>query len=188
MARLPYLNKEDLPPEHQSILDRPINLNRILANSPECRQATSGTGKYIRFGSKLDPRLRELAILQVGYLARAPYEWSHHIKIAHEFNISDDDICDLVAMNEGKPTKFDRNTHAVLTAAHEMTVDGAISAATFESLRSFLDNALLIDLVVTISHYNGVVRLLASLGVDVEDSYLPYLEKFPLPATPATAR
>ena len=188
MARLPYLNKEDLPPEYQSILDRPINLNRILANSPACRKATSETGQYIRYGSKLEARYRELAILQVGYLARAPYEWSHHIKIAHEFDISENDIAELVALNEGKPTSFDPKTLAVLTAAREMTVDGAISATTFEQLRAFLDNALLVDLVVTISHYNGVVRLLASLQVDVEESYIPYLKKFPLPTTPAAAR
>jgi alkylhydroperoxidase family enzyme len=187
MARLPYLNKEDLPPEYQSILDRPINLNRILANSPACRKASSETGQYIRFGSKLDPRLRELAILQVGYLARAAYEWSHHIKIAHEFNISEDNIGELVALNEGKATNFDANTLTVLDAAREMTVGGAISKPTFEALRGFLNNSLIVDLVVTIAHYNGIVRLLASLEVDVEDSYLPYLEKFPLPTTPATA-
>jgi hypothetical protein len=36
--------------------------------------------------------------------------------------------------------------------------------------------------VMTISFYNGVVRLLATLELDVEEEYLPYLDEFPLPA------
>ena len=39
----------------------------------------------------------------------------------------------------------------------------------------------MVDLVVTIAHYNAMVRVLATLEVDIEDSYLPGLEKFPLP-------
>ncbi len=44
-----------------------------------------------------------------------------------------------------------------------------------------LDNELLTDLVVTISFYNGLVRLLETMQVDVEEDHLPYLDEFPLP-------
>jgi alkylhydroperoxidase family enzyme len=181
MARLPYLDKKDLAPEHQDLLDRPINLNRILVNSPEARRAGQAMGKYLRYDSKIEPRLRELAILQVGYLARAAYEWSHHIKIGHEFGVSDEDIADLIKDTDGKPSKLDDKARTSIKAAREMTLDGAISEQTFNKLQSFLDNAAIIDLVYAIAHYNGIVRLLASLQVDVEPEYQPYLDKFPLP-------
>ena len=42
--------------------------------------------------------------------------------------------------------------------------------------------------MLTIAFYNGVVRLLASLQIDVEDKYLGYLEEFPLPASPPAGR
>ena len=58
--------------------------------------------QFIRFGSKLDPRLRELAILQVGWLARSPYEWSHHVKLGHDFGVTDDDIRALIDDTAGK--------------------------------------------------------------------------------------
>jgi alkylhydroperoxidase family enzyme len=70
----------------------------------------------------------------------------------------------------------------VLKAAREMTNDLAISEATFAALRKDLDNERVVDLVITISFYNAVVRLLASLQIDVEPEYQPYLEEFPLPA------
>ena len=63
-----------------------------------------------------------------------------------------------------------------------MTRDLAISDATFAGLRASLDNERTVDLVVTIAFYNAVVRVLASLQVDVEDGYRRYLDEFPLPA------
>ena len=65
MARVPYLEQSDLAPEDQDLLKRPIWLAKALVNSPKAARAFFGLGGYIRHGSKLDPRLRELAILQV---------------------------------------------------------------------------------------------------------------------------
>jgi alkylhydroperoxidase family enzyme len=176
MARLPYLDRADLPPEQQDLLDRNINLYRMLTHSPGAARAFSGLGTFIRHKSKLDPRLRELAILQVGWLARAPYEWSHHIKIGYDFGVTDDDIQALIT-----GTPLDPPAQMVLLAAREMTTDMTISDSTFAALRTHLDEECLLDLVMTISFYNGVVRLLAALQIDVEDSYRVYLEKYPLP-------
>jgi hypothetical protein len=39
----------------------------------------------------------------------------------------------------------------------------------------------LTDLFITIAYYNGLVRLMAALQIDVEDEYLAYLDDFPLP-------
>ena len=64
----------------------------------------TGLAMYIRYGSKLDPRLRELAILQVGWLARSPYEWSHHVKLGREFGVTDDDIRAMVEETAGRPS------------------------------------------------------------------------------------
>jgi hypothetical protein len=48
-------------------------------------------------------------------------------------------------------------------------------------LRQGLDTECLTDLVMTIAFYNGVVRLLATMQIDVENDYLRYLDEFPLP-------
>src|SRR5690606_11222739 len=65
VARLPYLDREDLPEEHRPLLDRPINLFRGLAHNPDVLRWMEGIGRWIRFESRVDPRLREMAILQV---------------------------------------------------------------------------------------------------------------------------
>ena len=182
MARLPYLDKEDLPPEYQSLLARPINLNRVLVNSPNCRRAGLYMANFIRHESRLDPRIKELAIMTVGYLVRAPYEWSHHVILGKDFGVSDEDMAELVEYLEGRPTKLDDKVLAAVDAAREITQKVDLSDRNFEALRAFLNNEELVDLIVTISHYNAMVRVLAALRVDIEDEYLPGLKKFPLPA------
>ena len=182
MARVPYLELSDLSPENQDLLKRRISLFQALVNSPNAARAFHGVGHFIRFGSKLDPRLRELAILQVGWLARSPYEWSHHVKIGHDFGVTDADIQALIDDTAGKPTSLDDLTKTVLRAAREMTSDGAMTDATFASLQQALGNQLVVDLTVTIAFYNAVVRVLGTLQIDVEDDYMPYLRQFPLPA------
>ncbi len=181
MARLPYLEKSDLPEADHDILSRDINLYKILAHSPNAARAFQGLGRFIRFESKLDPRLREMAILMVGYLARSPYEYSHHIKIGRDFGVSDDDIRGLIEEAEGRSSSLDNLSKTVLVAAREMTVDGTVSDETFATLSKDLSREHLLDLIITIGFYNAVVRVLASTGMDVEDSYMPYLDEFPLP-------
>ncbi|MBW4091924.1 MAG: carboxymuconolactone decarboxylase family protein [Proteobacteria bacterium] len=182
MARVPSIDPADVAPEHRDLLARPIALHRALVNSPGALRAFGGLGHYIRHGSTLDPRLRELAILQVGYLARAPYEWSHHIKIGQEFGVTDADIRGLIAETEGRTSGLDPLTRTVLRAAREIAADGAVTDASWDVLAGSLNAEHLVDLVVTISFYCGVVRVLASLHIEVEDDYMPYLNRFPLPA------
>jgi alkylhydroperoxidase family enzyme len=186
MARVPYLSKSDLAQQDQDLLKRDITLHRALANSPNGLRAFGGLGQFIRHKSRLDPRLRELAILQVGWLARAPYEWSHHVKIGRDFGVSNDDIRALIDETDGKASRLEPLAKLVLKAAREMTNDLAISPATFAALATDLDSERLVDLVITISFYNAVVRLLGSLAIDVEPEYQPYLDEFPLPAAGKT--
>jgi alkylhydroperoxidase family enzyme len=181
MARLPYLDKRDLKPEDQGLLSRDINLYRVLVHNPEAMRAFSGLGGYIRHRTRLDARLRELAILQVGWLARSPYEWSHHVKIGYDFGVTDPDIEALIAESAGRPSALEPKARLVLKAAREIH-DGALSRETFAALQGEFDNAELMDLVVTATFYCAVVRLLASFEVDVEEGYMPYLRKHPLPA------
>ena len=181
MTRLPYLDKSDLLPEHQDLLARNLNLYRVLAHSPRAARSLNTLARFIRDGSRLDPRLRELAILQVSYLTRSAWGYSHHVRIGREIGLSNDEIRAVGEETNGRRTSLDPLAKAVLRAAREMTVDLAVSDETFAALRQGLDTERLTDLVVTISFYNGLVRLLETMRVDVEEDYLPYLEEFPLP-------
>ncbi len=181
MARLPYLSREDLDHDDKELLDRPIHLHRLLAHSPDGLRHVSGLGSWIRHGCTLDPRLRELAIIQVGYLTRSPYEFSHHVKIGHDFGVSEQDVRDLIADTEGRENGMGPVERSVLRAAREITAGGALGDGTWAELASAFEPGRMVDLVIVISFYNQVVKLLGAFEMDVEQEYLPYLERFPLP-------
>jgi len=181
MARVPYLEQADLKPEDQELLKRGIALHKALVNNPAAARAFSGLGQYIRYGAKLDPRLRELAILQVGWLAKSPYEWSHHVKIGFDFGVTEADIEALIAESRGEATTLDATARLVLKAAREVFHGPGVAYDTFAALRAAMDTESVMDLVLASAFYCAVVRVLASLEIDVEESYMPYLRRFPLP-------
>lgn len=181
-ARVPYLNQEDLSEENKDLLKRPIWLHRALVNSPGTARAFGVLGNHIRYGMKLDMRLRELAILQVGWLARSPFEWSHHVKLGMDFGVTKEDIEGLIADSAGKPSKLGALEKKILLAAREMTNNVEMPEALFKELQSELGDEQMVDLVVAIATYCAVVRILASLAIEVEPEYQPYLDMFPLPA------
>lgn len=180
-ARVPYLNPSDLAPDNRDLSARNINLYRALTRSPEATRSFLGIAQYIRYQSRLDPRLREMAILQVGYSAKSPYEFSHHIKIGYDFGVTDADIRGILAETKGEATRFTTLEKAVLRAARELTAGPSLSDETYDQLKQELDNEKVVDLLMIIAIYCGVVRLLGALQIDVEADYENYLKQFPLP-------
>lgn len=174
------LESDDLDPEDRDLLARPINLAKVLAHSPDGARAFSRLGGWIRFKSQLDPRLREMAILRIGVLEQNEYEFSHHVKLGLEFGLDDADIGAVIDGPDA--AHLNPLERLVVQAADEATRQGAIAETTLDELRIHLSDRLVLELTIVIAFYNGVVRLLASLGVDVEEDYLHWLERHPLPA------
>lgn len=181
MARLPYLEADQVAPEYRDMLKRNTNLHKLLVNSPDMARAFNGVGNYIRFKSSLDPRLRELAILQVGWLAKSEYEFTHHVRIGKEFGVTDEDIAGLIAETDDKPSKLEPLAKVILKGAREMTRDMAMSEATFAEIKRELSNEQMVDLVLTIAFYCAVVRVLATMKIDNEPYYKEVLQQYPIP-------
>jgi alkylhydroperoxidase family enzyme len=181
MARVPYRTAAELAAEDQDLLARDLNIYRALANSPKGAREFIGLTQFLRRHSRLDGRLRELAILQVGYMTGSAYEFSHHVEIARSFGVTDDDVRAIADETAGRSSGLEPLARAVLKAAREMTRELTVSDDTFAELRRELDDERLTDLTLAIAFYNGVVRLLAALEIEVEKDYLPILEQFPLP-------
>ena len=177
----PISKPDQVAPEYRDMLKRNTNLHKLLVNSPDMARAFNGVGSFIRFKSKLDPRLRELAILQVGWMERSEYEFTHHVKIGKEFGVTDEDIQGLMAETEGKPSKLEPLAKAILKGAREMVRDIGMSEATFAEIKKDLSNEHMTDLVLTIAFYCAVVRVLATMKIDNEPHYKEVLKQYPIP-------
>src|SRR6202035_2825806 len=181
MARLPYLEADQIAPEYRDMLQRNTNLHKLLVNSPDMARAFNGVGGYIRFKSKLDPRLRELAILQVGWMERSEYEFTHHGKIGKKLGATDADIEALMAEPEGNPSGLEPLAKAILKGAREMVRELAMSESTFTEIKKELSDEHMTDLVLTIAFYCAVVRVLATMKIDNEPTYKEVLQQYPIP-------
>lgn len=179
MARVRYVPVDDVDPSHADLLGRPINLGLALVNSSEGYRNHHLLGAWIRSGSTIDPRTRELLILQVGYVMRSRYEFSHHVRISRGYGVTDDDVRDLARFNRGEPNELTSADRTALTAARELTEHADISDGTWAELAAHYPDEQLVEIVLVIGYYNHVGRLLRSLRIDVEPEYLPFLEHFP---------
>jgi len=173
MPRLPYRDKEDLPEEYQYLFDnlsresgRVGNLFRVMAHSPRLLHQFMRLGSDLRSRTKLDPRLRELAILTVGRLTQAPYEYVHHIPLARRAGVTEDQI-DGLPVWDGNPA-FSEEERAVICYAEEVTLKIRATEAAFAAVHTFLGDEQMVELTLNIAFYNLVVRFLEPMQVELE--------------------
>ncbi len=173
MARVPYLSRDDLRPDDRQIFDdlmaergEVLNLFRALANTPEALRRLLPYSTYVRFQTTLDPHLRELAILTVGRITGAEYEYTYHWNAARGLGIPRDKL-DALAEYEHAPA-FTAEERAVIRYSVEATRSVRVSDPTFEALRGFLETRQIVELVEVVAYYNMIVRILEPLGIELE--------------------
>ena len=174
-ARVPYLNREDLAEADREIFDNLIrergprvgNIFRTLANTPNLLRRFLALGGELRNGTALDPKLRELALMTVGRLTNAEYEFTHHWNLARGVGVPREQL-EALADWEKSPV-FNDQERAVIRYAVEATSNVKVSDSTWNALKSFLDTRRIMDLVQNVAFYNMVVRVLVPLGVEVEE-------------------
>jgi alkylhydroperoxidase family enzyme len=187
MTRLHYLGADELQGEPDHIrqilgLDN-VDALRAIANSKGALRAVLGFIEWIGTSS-LDVRLRELAILEVGYTTTTAYEWAHHVLLGRDRGLSSDDIHAIGEEFCGRQTHLGTTEVVVLRAAREMTLDLAVSDETFAALEAGLSAEEIVDLVAIVSFYNGVVRSIGALAIPLETDLERVLAEFPLPDRP----
>lgn len=173
MARVGLLNKEQVTPEGREMFQKmenkgfPIlNLYKVMAHCPQLGRYFLRLGNIILFKGTLPPNLRELAILRVGHINQAQYEWTQHVPIALGAGVRQEQIDTLPDWeNSGK---FNAQERAVLRYTDEVTKDVRVKDDTFAAVRSFLNEEGVVELTATIGYYGMVCRILEALQVDLE--------------------
>jgi 4-carboxymuconolactone decarboxylase len=177
MARIPYPDPATLAPETQEFLaklDPPINIFRMLAGGEGLLRAFSRFGNHLLFRTKLDPVLREIAILRVGVLSDAAYEMHQHDRIALSIGMGDELLAGIRTGPDADV--FDDLQRAVMRYTDDVVQNVRASDATFEPLREALSLQELQELTVTIGFYMLVSRYLETFGVDIEAGEAPALD------------
>ena len=171
-ARDPALREQLLgnrPKEMGDTAAPVFNIFKTLANHPKLAGRFGQWGDQVLFRSSLSPRDRELAILRVGWLCRATYEWQHHVAIARDHAGMTE--ADIELARRGPVAGSDAADDVLLRAVDELVGDHFISNATWAQLATRYDQTQLIDLVFAVGQYTMVSMALNSFGVQVEDGF-----------------
>jgi alkylhydroperoxidase family enzyme len=168
MARLPYPDPAMLAPETQEFLGKlpPFNLFRMMAGGEGLLRGFVRLGNHLLHKAKLDPVLREIAIIRVGVLSRASYERFHHERIARGLAISEPLIA-AIAHGPDDPA-FDDLQRLVMRYTDDVVANVRASDKTFQPLRDRLPVIELQELTVTIGYYMMACRFLENFDVDLE--------------------
>jgi alkylhydroperoxidase family enzyme len=147
-----------------------LNLDRMLLHSPNFAKGWNAMFGAIRNQLSLPAKLRETAIMAIGAMNKADYEWSQHEKVYLAAGGTPAQMKALrnvdAALRDSK--QFDESERATLALTIEMTRKIEVSEKTLSRIRALLPDEQVIDLIGTIAGYNMASRFLVATGVEME--------------------
>jgi 4-carboxymuconolactone decarboxylase len=168
MARIPYPDLTQAEGRAGELYAKlpPLNVFRMLGHGGQLVVGFTQLGNHLLAKSKLDPILREIAIVRVGVLSRAGYEVQQHESISRQLGMSE---ATIAAIHEGPDASaFSELERLVMRFTDDVVANVRASDATFEPLHARLSLQELQELTVTIGYYMMVCRFLETFGVDLE--------------------
>ncbi|MGB6554678.1 MAG: carboxymuconolactone decarboxylase family protein [Candidatus Binataceae bacterium] len=177
--RLPFRDLSTLTGEDRETAEKNqingqvINIFRVLMNHPNLARRWMVFAAHVLGKSTLEPRDRELAILRIGWLNQAPYEWEQHVIIGKRSGISD---AEIEQIQKGPKAGWNRHEAAILQAADDLFENSVVSDQTWATLAEKYNTEQMMDVVFAIGQYNLVSWALNSFGVPLDD-FLPGAKK-----------
>jgi AhpD family alkylhydroperoxidase len=123
--------------------------------------------------SALDPKLRELAILRVGYISNCAYELFQHEPFGRFVGLTDAQIAAIKAGDAASP-ELDEAQRAVLRFVDDIVLNVRPSDEALAALRLHLDDQQVIDLVLVTGNYMTVCRFLETTGIELDDNAIDW--------------
>lgn len=172
MARIPYadLHSPDVSPLVEKITqerDSVLLLYQMLLNSPPIASGWLNHLSGIRLHSSISGDIRELIIMRVAILNRAPYEADQHAPIALKEGLSQAQLDALADWSESD--LFNEREQAVLAYTDEMSINVQVPDPVFEQVKQQFSQQEVVEITATIATYNMVSRFLEALEVHSDD-------------------
>lgn len=142
-------------------------LYRALLNSAPIAAGWEKLLTAVRKHTTVPPALRELIILRVAVINRAPFEFDEHVPHARAAGISDAKLEAIRHWRPGAKTggSFDADDELLLELTDAMTRDVEVPDALMARLNERFDPRGVLEAVATVAAYNMVSRLLVALHI-----------------------
>ena len=188
--RYPELKLDQLSPEQKAYIENlqkpPRNNTTALKNppfkvymrSPELANKLEAISDYVRWGTGLEPRLTELAIMITARQWSSQWIWRGHYRLALRGGLDPSVGADLAAGK--RPEKMKPDEAILYDYAMEMYRDKTVSDATYAAAVKQFGEKGLIDLVATMGYYDTVaMTLITAKAVAPKEDDVPQLAALP---------
>jgi 4-carboxymuconolactone decarboxylase len=186
MSRIPYVRRDQLGPEGQqlwdgivsSVSDALVTADGGLAGPFNAFVTVPGAGRRmvslggtLRFGTSIERRLSEIAIITIGARWQAEFEWWAHAPMAREHGVAGA-VVDAIGRSEDPPFEAD-DERAVYAVARELGQSGRLEQATYDAAHRFLGDAGMVELVSLCGYYTLISYLLNAFTVPLPPGTTP---------------
>ena len=174
MARVPLIEESEHPELADSIAKikgarggRLINIYRLMLHSPALASVWFDLNQAVRYGTEIDGKSRELAVIRVAILNDVEYvQRAHGPAYALKEGLTPEQV-DAVA--NWQPSKlFTEQQRALLAYTDAMTREIAVPDGVFADVRKHFTERQTVELTMLIGAYNMLTRFLKALKVDPE--------------------
>jgi 4-carboxymuconolactone decarboxylase len=144
-----------------------LNVQRMTANAQGVFVQRSRLSNALFTQIKIDPKLREIAILRTAKDCHSVYEWTQHVPAATHVGVTDDQI---EAIENWQGAKcFSEVERLVLQFTDEVNASVKASRPTLDALKRHLGPGEIIELLIIIGHWRQTASILETTEVELEE-------------------
>jgi 4-carboxymuconolactone decarboxylase len=186
VSRLPELRRDDLDPAGQDVWDRIVGTRghqlvtetgglagpfNAFLYAPDIGRRLASLGAALRFGTSIERRLTEVAIITVGSQWKAEFEWWAHATMARKHGVPD---AAVDAIGRGEEPAFEADDErAVHAVASELGRTGQLSRASYDAACALLGETGMVELVTLCGYYTLISFLLNAFEVPLPPGAQP---------------
>jgi 4-carboxymuconolactone decarboxylase len=186
VSRLPELRRDDLDPAGQDVWDRIVGTRghelvtetgglsgpfNAFLHAPDIGRRLASLGAALRFGTSIERRLTEVAIITVGSQWKAEFEWWAHATMARRHGVPD---AAVDAIGRGEEPAFEADDErAVYAVASELGRTGQLSQASYDAACALLGDTGMVELVTLCGYYTLISFLLNAFEVPLPPGARP---------------
>jgi 4-carboxymuconolactone decarboxylase len=186
MSRLPSPRRDELGPDAQQLWDSIVSGRgeqyvspaggligpfNAFVQAPGTGRRLSSLGQVLRFGTSIERRLSEIAIITVGARWQAEFEWWAHATMAREHGVAGD-VVDAIGRGEDPPFTRD-DERAIYTVATQLSRTGQLSPEAYAGAHRLLGDAGMVEVVSLCGYYTLISFLLNAFDVPLPPDATP---------------
>lgn len=169
MARVPYVESDDVPDEYEDLLEsslqgKPLHVYQSIGNNPEVLAGLRGFFSSLWSDSGLSDRERELVILATTATIHNRYEWHQHVNIARDVGIDDGVIA---AIGADDLARLDDDERTLVEYA-QAVVREEVDDVTHESIAALYDDEAIVGIAATAQGYVALGGMIDAFDLELE--------------------